>query len=126
MKKIGRPFKDDDELLARMADTIIRDLTMTRTAAFVAHYVWQVGHQSFEAECKRLVKKFGERSFELLAAARSNQHAAQNEAQPIVITIPRFVVSPSFQATMRRIGGPIGRFLRRTTLRGNKRRTLFT
>jgi len=103
MSKTGRPFRDDEELLARMANTILRDPTMTRTAAFVAHYVWQAEHQSFEAECKRLVKKFGERSSELLAAARNCQHAAQNETTPIVIKIPRFVISPSLQAAIRRI-----------------------
>lgn len=103
MSKIGRPFRDDEELLARMANTILRDPTMTRTAAFVAHYVWRAEHQSFEAECKRLVKKFGKRSSELLAAARNHQHAAQNETTPIVITIPRFVTPPNLQAEIRRI-----------------------
>ncbi len=110
MSKIGRPFKDDEEMLARMADTILRDPTTTRTAAFVAHYVWQAGHQSFEAECKRLVKKFGERSVELLADARRRQHATRDEATPIVITIPRVAISPSFQATIRRMTIPHQRF----------------
>jgi hypothetical protein len=98
MGKIGRPHTNDNSVLARMADAIYKNPSLMRTAAFWTVYVWEAGHQSVEAEQKRLVKKFGEQRNELMAAARQRHGATHKTNRPIIITIPRLSIPMNFQA----------------------------
>ena len=102
MAKRGRPSVDDDFLLAAMADILIRDPRVSRAGAFRYHFTGRYGQQSDEAECKRLVRKFGKDIDELMidAERRLRQEIADNR---VTYYLPLIRLDPQLTTSLRQL-----------------------